>query len=237
MSSNESSEPNFENLINTNREQNGEQIEGFNEFEGYEPGGSTLSNSVLNNQQNNAPKSQENHEQKIPQLQPEKVDIIIEKKENYILKEKYFKKHPNNKNIRQIRPRPKLTDEELARSPFIDYFEIEKIKFRGNYMENSKNYVKRNQLGIKMQNSERRQINIFQNTQNSNQSTINPSANVPHNNILRNEAIPFFPNGYYFRLNIIPIPVFCPNNSNAFPLMSRFFIPLGPYPPRFKNSS
>lgn len=86
MSSNESSEPNFENLINTNREQNGEQIEGFNEFEGYEPGGSTLSNSVLNNQQNNAPKSQENHEQKIPQLQPEKVDIIIEKKENYILK-------------------------------------------------------------------------------------------------------------------------------------------------------
>ena len=127
MSSNESNEPNFEKLNNINGEQSGGQIEGFNPFGVDELGGSTLTNSGLNNQQNNAPESQENHEQEIPQLQSEKVDIIIEKKENYILKEKYFKQHAENQSMSQILPQPELINKNSGRSPIIDYFEIEKM--------------------------------------------------------------------------------------------------------------
>ena len=182
MSSNESNESNFEQLNNTNREQNGEQIEGFDEFELNNPGGSTLSNSGLNNQQNNAPESQENHEQEIPQSQPEKVDIIIEKKENYILKEKYFKQHAENQSMSQILPQPELINKNSGRSPIIDYFEIEKMNDQNiltflaplfptgtrqklkRLLEKSNNYVKKGELALKMKNSESRQINRFQNT-------------------------------------------------------------------------
>ncbi len=182
MSSNESNEPNFENLININGEQSGGQIEGFNTFEVDELGGSTLTNSGLNNQQNNAPESQENHEQEIPQSQPEKVDIIIEKKENYILKEKYFKQHAENQSMSQILPQPELINKNSGRSPIIDYFEIEKMNDQNiltflaplfptgtrqklkRLLEKSNNYVKKSELALKMKNSESRQINRFQNT-------------------------------------------------------------------------
>ena len=181
MSSNESNEPNFEKLNNINGEQSGGQIEGFNPFGVDELGGSTLTNSGLNNQQNNAPESQENHEQEIPQLQSEKVDIIIEKKENYILKEKYFKQHAENQSMSQILPQPELINKNSGRSPIIDYFEIEKMNDQNiltflaplfptgtrqklkRLLEKSNNYVKKSELALKMKNSESRQINRFQN--------------------------------------------------------------------------
>ena len=228
MSSNESNESNFEELNNVNREQNGEQIEGYSEFGVGNPGGSTLSNSGLNNQQNNTPESQENHEQEIPQLQSEKVDIIIEKKENYILKEKYFKQKAENQNMSQTRSHPELINMKPGRSPLKEYFGIPKIKFRAKLMEDSKNYLKKKEFDYNMENSESRQINRFQN---SYQRTINPGFIFPYNNLLRTEIIPFFPNGYYFP-NLFPYPIFRPNNSNAFPLMNPVFFPIMPFPPR-----
>ena len=229
MSSNESNEPNFEKLNNINGEQSGGQIEGFNPFGVDELGGSTLTNSGLNNQQNNAPESQENHEQEIPQLQSEKVDIIIEKKENYIHKEKYFEKQAENKNKSQIRPHPVLINRKPGSSPIIDYFGIDETRPRGKLKEDSKNYLTKKEFYKNMENSERRQINRFQN---SYQRPINPGFIFPYNNLLRTEITPFFPNGYYFGPNLIPYPIFRPNISNAFPLINPVFFPIMPFPPR-----
>ena len=80
-----------------------------------------------------------------------------------------------------------------------------------------------------MENSERRQINRFQN---SYQRPINPGFIFPYNNLLRTEITPFFPNGYYFGPNLIPYPIFRPNISNVFPLMNPVFFPIMPFPPR-----